>query len=55
MGISLISISHRNAPLAIRELFAFPEQVQVDLMHQMLDRKFAQECVMIGTCNRTEV
>ncbi len=55
MGISLISISHRNAPLAIRELFAFPEQVQVDLMHQMLDRKFAQECVMISTCNRTEV
>lgn len=55
MGISLISISHRNASLAIRELFAFPEQVQVDLMHQMLDRKFAQECVMIGTCNRTEV
>lgn len=55
MGISLISISHQNAPLAIRELFAFPEQVQVDLMHQMLDRKFAQECVMIGTCNRTEV
>ena len=38
MGISLISISHQSAPLAIRELFAFPEQVQMDLMHQMLER-----------------
>ncbi len=30
MGISLISISHQNAPLAVRELFAFPENVQAD-------------------------
>lgn len=55
MGISLISISHQNTPLAIRELFAFPEKVQVDLMEQMLERGYAQECVMISTCNRTEV
>lgn len=55
MGISLISISHQSAPLAIRELFAFPEQVQMDLMYQMLERKSAQECVIISTCNRTEV
>lgn len=55
MGISLISISHQSAPLAVRELFAFPEQVQADLMKQMLERGFAAECVMISTCNRTEV
>ena len=55
MGISLISISHQNAPLSVRELFVFPENVQVDLMKQMLERKSAQECVMISTCNRTEV
>ncbi|MBS6396119.1 MAG: glutamyl-tRNA reductase [Clostridiales bacterium] len=55
MGISLISISHRIAPLAIRELFAFPEDMQVELMKQMLERGFASECVMVSTCNRTEV
>ncbi|MDE7318699.1 MAG: glutamyl-tRNA reductase [Lachnospiraceae bacterium] len=55
MGISLISISHQNAPLAVRELFAFPEHVQEDLMKQMLERGFAAECVIISTCNRTEV
>lgn len=55
MGISLISISHQNAPLAIRELFAFSESVQEDLMRQMLEREYALECVIISTCNRTEV
>lgn len=55
MGISLISISHQNAPLAVRELFAFPEQVQTELMKQMVERSSVSECVMISTCNRTEV
>lgn len=55
MGISLISISHQNAPLVIRELFAFQKQVQIDLMRQMLERGYAAECVVISTCNRTEV
>jgi len=55
MGISLISISHQHAPLSVRELFAFPENVQVDLMKQMLERRSAQECILISTCNRTEV
>lgn len=55
MGISLISISHQIAPLAIRELFAFPEEMQIELMKQMAERGFASECVIISTCNRTEV
>ena len=45
MGISLISISHQNAPLAVRELFAFPEQVQTELMKQMVERSPVSECV----------
>lgn len=55
MGISLISISHRIAPLKIRELFAFGEEMQTELMKQMLERGYASECVIISTCNRTEV
>lgn len=55
MSISLISISHQSAPLAIRELFAFPQDGQVHLMKEMLEQKIASECVMISTCNRTEV
>lgn len=55
MGISLISISHQHAPLAIRELFAFSEEVQKELMRQMIKRGFATECIIISTCNRTEI
>ena len=55
MGITLISISHRVAPLAIRELFAFPEEQQRELMSQALSRGIAAECILISTCNRTEI
>lgn len=55
MGISLISISHRVAPLAIRELFAFPEEQQCELMRQAVSRGIAAECILISTCNRTEI
>ena len=55
MGISLISISHRVAPLAIRELFAFPEEQQRELMRQAVERGIATECILISTCNRTEI
>ena len=55
MGISLIGISHHNTPLAVRELFAFPAEKQQELMKEMIARDIAEECVIISTCNRTEV
>ncbi len=55
MGITLISISHRVAPLEIRELFAFSEETQFQLMRRIVGERTAQECVVISTCNRTEV
>ena len=55
MGISLIGISHHNTPLAVRELFAFPAEKQQELMKEMIARGIAEECVIISTCNRTEV
>ncbi len=55
MGISLIGISHHHTPLAVRELFAFPAEIQQELMKEMIARGIAEECVIISTCNRTEV
>ena len=55
MGISLIGISHHHTPLAVRELFAFPAETQQELMKEMIAREIAEECVIISTCNRTEV
>mgnify|MGYP002508887773 CR=1 FL=1 len=55
MGILLLSISHKTAPLAIRELFAFTLEQQAELLKALcLDAK-AAESVVISTCNRTEI
>ena len=53
MDISLISISHKNAPLEVRARFAFPVEAQEELMRQVIARNIAEECVFISTCNRT--
>ena len=34
MDISLISISHKNAPLEVRARFAFPVEAQEELMRR---------------------
>ena len=52
MDISLISISHKNAPLEVRARFAFPVEAQEELMRQAIARNIAEECVFISTCNR---
>ena len=55
MSIRLVSISHKTAPLAVRELFAFTKSKQEELMRVLIDEGGAAECVVIATCNRTEV
>ncbi len=55
MSIQLISISHKNAPLSVRNLFAFTEEQQVHLMKALLTEGGAAESIVISTCNRTEI
>lgn len=55
MSIRMMSISHKTAPLAIRELFAFTAQQQTDLMRDLIEEGKAAESVIIATCNRTEI
>lgn len=55
MSIRLISISHKTAPLEIRELFAFTGEQQERLMRSLISEGGAAECVVIATCNRTEI
>lgn len=55
MSIQLISISHKIAPLEIRELFAFSEEQQSHIRKVMTEETFIDECVVLSTCNRTEV
>lgn len=55
MGIQIISISHKIAPLHIRELFAYTEEQQIHMMEKMTSHLEVSECVVLSTCNRTEM
>lgn len=55
MSIQLISISHKIAPLKIRELFAFSKEQQEELMKNMVADALIDECIVVATCNRTEI
>lgn len=55
MGIQIISISHKVAPLHVREMFAFTKEQQEDMMRRMTEYLEVSECVVLSTCNRTEM
>ncbi len=55
MGIQIISISHKNAPLHVRELFAYTKEQQITMMQKMTEYTEISECVVLATCNRTEM
>lgn len=53
--MNIISISHKTAPVEIRELFAFSEEEQESFIKLVLQNEHIDECVLVSTCNRTEV
>ena len=55
MSIRLTSISHKTAPLEVRELFAFTKEKQAELGRILREEGGAAESVIIATCNRTEI
>jgi glutamyl-tRNA reductase len=50
-----ISLSHKTAPLAIRERIALNEDEAKRLMHRLRDVVGLTELLVVSTCNRTEV
>ena len=51
----LLGLSHRSAPVTVRERFAFAE-AQVPLaLRSLRDSGIADEAVILSTCNRVEV
>ena len=55
MGIQIISISHKIAPLHVREMFAFTEEQQKHMMQEITEHLEVSECIVLSTCNRTEM
>ena len=50
-----ISLSHKTAPLAVRELIALNEDEAKRLMLRLRDVLSLSELLVVSTCNRTEV
>ena len=55
MSIYNISISHKTAPIEIRELLAFSKEEKIEFLKKAVELEDILECVLITTCNRTEV
>ena len=55
MTISMIGIDHDRAPVDIRALFAFTDENKKELMMRICTQEGIRECVLLSTCNRTEL
>jgi glutamyl-tRNA reductase len=50
-----VGISHRNAPLELRERLAFPPPRAAALLRGLLATAAVDEAAVVSTCNRTEL
>ncbi|EPY08737.1 glutamyl-tRNA reductase, partial [Paenibacillus alvei TS-15] len=55
MHIIVVGMNYRTAPVEIREKFAVPESDWQEALRQLRQTKSVLECVMVSTCNRTEL
>jgi glutamyl-tRNA reductase len=54
MGVTVVGVSHRTAPVAVRERIAYRGAECAGAVTQLLSRTEAAEGVLVSTCNRTE-
>lgn len=55
MHIIAVGLNYRTAPVEIRERFAFDEAHLPLALQQLKGTKSILECVIVSTCNRTEI
>ena len=48
-------MSHRSAPVEVRERISFPPCAGRPFVRRLLDEGVASEAVLLSTCNRTEI
>ena len=53
--LSLLSLTHRTAPLDVRERLALPERLSKRLYDEIRRLPGVSECVLLATCNRVEL
>src|SRR5947207_12869787 len=55
MNIVLVGVSHKTAPLAMRERLAFAEARLPDALNLLVDQEMVEEGLIVSTCNRVEI
>lgn len=55
MHIMTVGLNHRTAPVEIREQFTFASDRLPGALAVLKATKSVMECVIVGTCNRTEI
>jgi len=55
MHLTLVGLSHKTAPIEIREKLTFPAHVQPQALSALTRTDEIAEAVILSTCNRTEV
>lgn len=55
MHVVVVGMNYRTAPVEIREKFALPEAQWADAVKHLRQIKSVLECVIVSTCNRTEI
>ena len=53
--IGVVGLSHKSAPVHIREKFSFTKEDYTELSATILKNRNIRELVVISTCNRTEI
>ncbi len=54
-SLAVVGVSHRTAPVEIRERFAFTDSEVVAALGGLRNRAGMKEAVLLSTCNRTEL
>ncbi|WNQ14182.1 glutamyl-tRNA reductase [Paenibacillus aurantius] len=55
MHILAVGLNYRTAPVEIREKFAIPADRMTEALAELKGTKSIMECIIVGTCNRTEL
>ncbi|MDI6809582.1 MAG: glutamyl-tRNA reductase [Candidatus Eisenbacteria bacterium] len=54
MGLILIGMNHKTAPVDVREKYAIAEGKYADVIRDLKNVPGVKECVVLSTCNRSE-
>ena len=55
MQLVVLGLNHRSAPVAVRERFSFDKEEVKDALKHVYEHEAVAECVLLSTCNRTEL